>query len=268
MWLLWSTVRFAVIAYVVAAAALYVFQDRLLLPAVPNVPDIRVGRHTGYAVQAWHPASGYAGYVVTPDDREPLGTFLLYHGNAESAENKLPLAEVFVRSGYRAVLVEYPGHGNRPGSRTMKTAMTASRSALADARAQWAGPLFLVGESLGAGMAAQAISGEESAVAGALLITPWDSLDSVASEKLKLFPVRWMLHDHFDTVAALEHYAGRVVVIGAGDDTIIPVWHAERLARQHPHAQFMLLPDAGHDDWFSSMTADRWQQVLRWLHAD
>ncbi|MGF6937044.1 pimeloyl-ACP methyl ester carboxylesterase [Paraburkholderia sp. UCT70] len=268
MWLLWTTVRLAVIAYVVAAIALYVFQDRLLLPAVSNVPDIGLGQHTGYDVQPWHPASGYAGYVVTPDGREPLGTFILYHGNAESAENKLPLADVFVRSGYRAVLVEYPGHGKRPGTRTMKAAMTASRSALAESRAQWGGPIFLVGESLGAGMAAQAILGEESVVAGALLITPWDSLASVASEKLRLFPVRWILHDHFDAVAALERYTGPLVVVGAANDTLIPVWHAERLALEHPHAQFMLLRDAGHDDWFSSMTADRWQQALRLLKVD
>jgi hypothetical protein len=33
----------------------------------------------------------------------------------------------------------------------------------------------------------------------------------------------------------------------------------------HPHAQFLLLPNAGHNDWFGLMTADRWQQVLVWL---
>jgi len=25
------------------------------------------------------------------------------------------------------------------------------------------------------------------------------------------------------------------------------------------------LPNAGHNDWFGLMTADRWQQVLVWL---
>jgi fermentation-respiration switch protein FrsA (DUF1100 family) len=146
----------------------------------------------------------------------------------------------------------------------MKAALAASRGALSDAKAQWAGTIFLVGESLGAGMAAKAIAGEESAVAGVLLVTPWDSLESVASEKLQLFPVRWILHDPFDTVDALKDYAGQLVVVGCEKDTVIPVWHAERLTRLL-HAQFLLLPGAGHNDWFSSMTADRWQQVLVWL---
>jgi uncharacterized protein len=265
MTLLLSGLRIALVVYVVAVAALYVLQDRLLLPPVQIVTDIRLGHHADYDVQPWNPRDEYAGYVIAPAGREPIATFLVYHGNAESAENKQSLAEVLARFGYRVVLVEYPGYGKRQGARTMKAALAASRSALSDAKAQWAGTIFLVGESLGAAMAAQAITGEESAVAGLLLVTPWDSLESVASEKLRLFPVRWILHDPFDTVDALKHYAGQVVVVGCEKDTLIPVWHAERLTHLHPHAQFLLLPNAGHDDWFGLMTADRWQQVLVWL---
>jgi pimeloyl-ACP methyl ester carboxylesterase len=147
----------------------------------------------------------------------------------------------------------------------MNAALAASRSALSDAKAQWAGTIFLLGESLGAGMAAKAIAGEEPAVAGVLLVTPWDSLESVASEKLRLFPVRWILDDPFDTVDALKHYEGQVVVVGCEKDTLIPIWHAERLSRLHPHAQFLLLPGARHDDRFGLMTAHRWQQTLVWL---
>jgi pimeloyl-ACP methyl ester carboxylesterase len=265
MTLLFSGLRIALVVYVVAVVALYVLQDRLLLPPVPNVTDIRMGHHADYDVQPWYPRDEYAGYVIAPAGREPIATFLVYHGNAESAENKRALAEVFARFGYRVVLVEYPGYGKRQGARTMKAALAASRSALSNAKAQWAGTIFLVGESLGAGMAAQAITGEESAVAGLLLFTPWDSLESVASEKLRLFPVGWILRDPFDTVDALKHYAGQVVVVGCEKDTVIPVWHAERLTRLHPHAQFLLLPGAGHNDWFGSMSADGWQQVLVWL---
>jgi len=265
MTLLLSGMRIALVIYVAAVVALYVLQDRLLLPPVENVTDIRMGHHADYDVQPWYPRDEYAGYVIAPVGHEPIGTILVYHGNAESTENKQALAEVFVRFGYRVVLVEYPGYGKRQGARTMKAALAASRSALSDAKAQWAGTIFLLGESLGAGMAAKAIAGEESAVAGVLLVTPWDSLESVASEKLRLFPVGWILHNPFDTVDALKHYAGQVVAVGCEKDPLIPVSHAERLTRLHPHAQFLLLPGAGHDDWFGLMTADRWQQTLVWL---
>ncbi|WP_157694777.1 hypothetical protein [Caballeronia fortuita] len=51
----------------------------------------------------------------------------MFHGNEESA--KLPPADVFARAGYRSVIVEYPGHVERPGVRTMKAAVAALREA-------------------------------------------------------------------------------------------------------------------------------------------
>ena len=136
MTLLFSGLRVALIVYVVAVVALYVLQDRLLLPPVENVTDIRMGHHADYDVQPWYPRGEYAGYVIAPAGHEPIGTFLVYHGNAESAENKQSLAEVFVRFGYRAVLVEYPGQGRRPGARTMKAALYR-RCLLQPSPTQW-----------------------------------------------------------------------------------------------------------------------------------
>jgi uncharacterized protein len=265
MSLLWIAVRLAIIVYLIATAFLYIFQDGLLLPSSPRNTTLDAGRYAGLDVQRWLPAGRFAGYVANPVDCVPRGTVVIYHGNAESAENKLPLATVFGLADYRVLIVEYPGHGGRDGARTMKAALAASRSALSDAKAQWPGPIFLVGESLGAGMAAQAVAGEESSVEGVLLITPWDSLASVAAEKLRLFPVRWMLHAPFDSVEALKRFEGPVVVIGAANDTTIPVWHAERLARLHQHARFLLLPHADHDSWFDSMTPELWQEALGWM---
>jgi alpha-beta hydrolase superfamily lysophospholipase len=260
-------IRLALVAYVIALIALYFMQDAMLLPATLYDAEPPTGHHAGYDVEPWYASGQYAGYVVTPTAGKPRGTFVVYHGNAESAENKLPLAEVFLHAGYRVVLAEYPGHGKREGSRTMKAALNASRGALAAVREQWNGHVYLVGESLGAGMVAQVIRGNESTVAGVVLITPWDTLASVAAETLWIFPVRWMLHDPFDSISALAHYASPVVVIGAQEDTLIPVAHARALASAHPGAHLMLLTDANHDDWFDAMTRERWQQVLLWSGA-
>ena len=268
MLLLAYTLSLVAAAYLTAALMLYLMQDGMLLPSVPDGPDLRTVTHAGDEVAVWPAHGEYAGYVVTPAGRAPRGTFIVYHGNEESAETKLPLAEVFVSAGYRVVIVEYPGHGRRPGARTMKAALAASREALSDTLARWRGPVWLAGESLGAGMASQVVKDNEAAIAGVVLITPWDSLADVAAEKYPVFPVRWMLHDAFDSVAALSRYDGPLVIVGAQQDTLIPVAHARRFAREHDHARLMLLPTAGHDDWFEAVTPKNWQQILRWLHAD
>lgn len=267
MRLLSYALSLAVAAYLIAALVLYLMQDRMLLPFAPDAPDLRTASHAGVEIATWNPHGGYAGYVVTPARRDPRGTFIVFHGNEESAETKLPLADVFVSAGYRAVIVEYPGHGRRQGERTMKAALNASREALSATLAQWRGPVYLVGESLGAGMASQAVKGNEAAIAGVVLITPWDSLADVASEKYPVFPVRWLLHDAFDSIAALSQYDGPLVIVGAQLDTLIPVAHARRFVREHGHARLMLLPTADHDDWFDVMTQQNWQQILQWLHA-
>ncbi|GAB2919819.1 alpha/beta hydrolase [Paraburkholderia jirisanensis] len=268
MRLLSYALGFAVVAYLGAALLLYLMQDGMLLPGAPNAADLRTQTHAGDAIEVWKIGNDYAGYVVSPAGRPPRGTFIVYHGNAESAEMKLPLADVFVRAGYRVAIVEYPGYGRRNGTRTMKTTLDASREALSATLAQWPGPVYLVGESLGAGMASQVVQGNEPAIAGVVLITPWDSLASVAAEKYPVFPVRWMLHDGFDSVAAVSRYGGPLIIVGAQQDTLIPVEHARRFAGEHAHAQLMVLPGAGHNSWFSAITPQDWRQILQWLRAE
>ncbi|SAK78211.1 Alpha/beta hydrolase family protein [Caballeronia catudaia] len=253
--------------YLCAILALFLMQDRMLLPSTPDAADLRSLPHAGEDIELWKAHGEYAGYIVAPVERRARGTFIVYHGNAESAETKLPLADVFVRNGYRVVVVEYPGHGNRAGARTMKAALTASREALAGALAQWGGPVFLVGESLGAGMASQVTKGNETAVAGVVLITPWDSLAEVAAEKYPFLPVRWLLHDPFDSVAALSHFDGPLVIVGAQQDTLIPVLHARRLVSEHKHSHLLVLPTADHDNWFRLMRVSDWREILALLRA-
>lgn len=265
--LLWNIAGAVITIYVLAAVILFMFQDRMLLPSTPAVADLRTAQHAGEHIDVWTAHGHYAGYVVTPAAGEPRGTFIVYHGNEESAETKLPLADVFVRAGYRVVIVEYPGHGKRPGERTMKAALDASREVLSEALAQQRGPVYLVGESLGAGMVSQVVNGNEPAIAGVVLITPWDSLADVASEKYPIFPVGRMLHDRFDSVAAVSRYNGPLVIVGAQRDTLIPVAHARRFANAHAPSHLLLLPTADHDSWFSAMTPQNWQQILDWLHA-
>ncbi|WP_244808314.1 alpha/beta hydrolase [Caballeronia zhejiangensis] len=253
--------------YLCAMLALFLMQDCMLLPSTPDAADPRTLPHAAEDIKQWKVHGEYEGYIVAPAQGRARGTFILYHGNEESAETKLPLADVFVQNGYRVVIVEYPGHGNRPGSRTMKATLTASREALAGALAQWGAPIFLVGESLGAGMASQVTKGNETAVAGVVLITPWDSLADVAAEKYPFLPVRWLLHDPFDSVAALSSFRGPLVIVGAQQDTLIPVLHARRLASEHAHSHFLLLPTADHDNWFTAMRGSDWRQILALLHA-
>jgi hypothetical protein len=89
----------------------------------------------------------------------------------------------------------------------------------------------------------------------AVLIVPFDNLVSVASEHSPFLPVRLLMRDKWDNVAALSKYAGRIDIYGAAQDTIIPTHHARQLAQSLPRATYHEM-DCGHNDWSSRRFAE------------
>jgi hypothetical protein len=84
-------------------------QDRLLLPSTPATADLRTLIGSGNHVDAWKAQGGYAGSIVKPTEREPRGKFVVDRSNEESAEAKMPLAQVFMRAGCRVVIASIWG---------------------------------------------------------------------------------------------------------------------------------------------------------------
>src|SRR5690606_10587359 len=90
------------------------------------------------------------------------------------------------------------------------------------AAARFGKPLLVVGESLGAAVAASAAARAPDAASGLLLITPWDRLEHVGSHHYPWLPVRWLLRDRYDTVANLRHSTLPLVIVIAEHDEIVP----------------------------------------------
>lgn len=105
----------------------------------------------------------------------------------------------------------------------------------------------MLAESIGSGPAC-ALAGEKVKPDKIVLIVPFDSLASVASQRFFFLPVRFMLRDAWDNVEALRHYTGPVEIFGATGDVVIPIEHARALASQIPGAHFIAI-SGGHNDW-------------------
>lgn len=259
-----SFLAFTILALAAGYAALLVGlranENRLLLHPRRKSPDM--GAVLPHQYREWMLQERYAGFFVEPVDEEvrPLGTVLIFHGNAGTAEGRLPLAARFASLGYRAVVVEYPGFGRRSGRPTLEGALEACKEAFYAASEAWPGALLLLGESLGAGMAGQVLRGNESRVAAAIFATPWDSLSALARAKLPFVPVERLLQFTFDTAAAVSQYTEPVVVIASQDDTLIPVRHARRLAKA-AQTGILLELEAGHNDWYKNMSDMHWDDL-------
>lgn len=218
-------------------AVLFLFQRRLLY-----FPTHQPGTN---GLAAWTIDGQVVGCVRMV--KHPRNIWLFTHGNAGQAADRVYALPRF--SGSDAVFIlEYPGYGMRPGAPGKAAFDAAAARAYTWLRTQYPGiPVCVVGESIGSGPAA-GLAGQSRPPDKIVLVVPFDTLAGVAQEKFPWLPVGLLLRDRWDNRAALRSYAGRLEIYGAVDDRVIPVSHAEGLARSLPQARLHLIP-GGHNDW-------------------
>jgi len=214
--------------------------------------------------------SDYRALLAEADELAgPLrGTCIVWHGNAGSARQRDYLAAPLQRLGLRVVMAEYPGYGARPPGSLREAALVAEAKALTvEIQRQFDGPVIVIGESLGAAVAAAVAGDPALAVTGAVLITPWSDLAGVARVHYPWLPVGLLLRDRFDNAAALQGYRGPIVVVTAGADAIIPAGEGRRLYQALPTSAKRLeeIPGAGHNDWIERTPAATWQGWLGFI---
>ena len=176
--------------------------------------------------------------------------WLMTHGNAgQAAHRDYVLSRMSDQDSL--YVLEYPGYGQRDGSPSLESMNQAASEAYHLLRSHNQSiPVCVLGESIGSGPAC-ALAGEKVPPDKIVLVVPFDSLVSVASERFWFLPVRLMLRDPWNNTDALRHYGGPVDIFGARGDAIIPVKHAKALASQVPGAHFAEI-EGGHNGWSES----------------
>jgi uncharacterized protein len=177
----------------------------------------------------------------------PRAIWLMLHGNAGQAADRDYVLQRMSNEDSLYVL-EYPGYGSREGQPSLPSINRAAEQAYQLLRsANPTARVCVLGESIGSGPAC-ALAAQKVPPDKIVLVVPFDSLVRTASRHFPFLPVRYLLRDAWDNVEALKHYAGAVEIFGAQEDTIIPIAHAQALAKQVPNARFVAL-EGGHNDW-------------------
>ncbi len=240
-----------------ALAAFTMLQDRLLyFPSRATVAQM-----TSPTLRAWPSEDEFRGLLAEPA-RAALATAIVFHGNAGHAGDRAFYAAALVPLGVRVLLAEYPAYGPRDGDVGEASFLADARRTLERAHAQFGAPIVVIGESLGAAVAAGAASAQPDAVAGLVLITPWDSLVSAAAHHYPWLPVRWLLRDRYDTRTRLAGFDKPVVIVVAQADTIVPAALGAALAQAKPGARLITVAGAGHNDWPMQVTPAWWRELL------
>ncbi len=241
--------------YAAAVAGLYFVQDSLifprhivrasadLLPAGTERLELRTSegyRLVGNLVRARTPSRGlllgFAGNAWNTDD------FTLF------LARRLPDLDIaaFHYRGYA------PSEG-RPG----EAALRADAVLILDELVRRLQPrrLLLAGFSLGSGVAA-ALARDRSAD-GLLLVTPFDSIEAVASAHYPWVPVRLLLRHRFRSDLHLAGLDIPAAAIAASDDTVVPEQHSKALLQALRRPVFQaIVPGSTHNGLYQMAAVD------------
>ena len=267
---LWQSLPLLAVGTYAAFCLVVVFRQRRLIYFPQRLTPVEADRAFAfYHVERWPAASGpdYRGIVkrTVPESSLTNGTVLVFHGNGGSAQDRESFCDTFQKLGWRVILAEYPGYAARAGVWGEASFREDGRATARLVRQTWPGPLVILGESLGSGVAAAVAADPEIKPEAVVLAVPFDSLASVGAYYYPWLPVRLLIRDRYDSVAYLQDYEGPVTVLQAEDDEIMPAACTRALYDGLPHADRkwrVTVPHVGHNEWFWQVTDAQWREIL------
>jgi uncharacterized protein len=216
-------------------------------------------RDAGNAIIGWK-STRKAGEPAPPN------RLVVFSGNAGDALDRAYYVRGFENYAggkrWEVYLFEYPGYGARAGRISEPSFIDAGEKALASLAAADSRPIYLLGESLGSGLACALAQRQQAHVAGLILLTPYARLGDVAAQQFSYLPARLMLRDQWDNVAALRAYRGPVAMVIAGQDEVVTAAQGRLLYQGYAGLKHLWTdPDAGHNGIDFSASASWWREV-------
>jgi pimeloyl-ACP methyl ester carboxylesterase len=239
------TVGLLLILFFAATIFAYAFQGMFIY--YPEVADFGAlePRAAREGLLPWRDAEGNViGWHKPQGTGRPL---FIVHGNAGNALHRTYIISRLQDAGINppVFILEYPGYGVRPGTPSEKSLVLAAVSAIDHIARE----VIVFGESLGTGVACAAAAQRPHLVRGALLITPFDSLTSVAKKHYPWLPVSLILKDRYDSSRALQNVRIPIAILTAERDHIIPVDSAIRLYEAYSGPKKLWrVAGAGHNE--------------------
>lgn len=248
---------------VLGLATLALFQRRLLYFPAPAEDAASLAAAAQLGVEPWRDARGtLRGWRrATPGARARV---LVLHGNAGTALDRLGYVAALAPRGLDVTLLAYPGYAGRAGSPGADTLTDAALDAI-DALAEEGGPVWLLGESLGSGVAARAAAARPGAVQGLLLVTPYADLAAVMRVHYPVVP-SFLLADRFRPEEDLAAFDAPVFILAAGRDEVTTLGQAETLHAALPGPKRLAVqPGATHNGLDLSPGRPEWDEAVAFL---
>lgn len=251
MWLFKLVLILSLIA-VSLSALIYVQQTRMLFPT-----------ELAGAVRSDLPASAISLEIEIPDGNRLHGVhipakaapndegvaLLGFGGNAWNAGSMAAyLHEIFPDNG----VISFYYRGYRPSTgRPSAAALLADAPLIHDEIVKIVGgkPIVAIGFSIGTGVAAELAARRR--IAGAILVSPFESLESLARVHFPWAPIKLVLRHRMPIAESLRNLSVPIAIIAAEDDEIVPAYLTDALRQAIHNPVFdIAVAGAGHNDLY------------------
>ncbi|MBV8685983.1 MAG: alpha/beta hydrolase [Alphaproteobacteria bacterium] len=248
------------IFYVALCGLAFLFQGRLLFavdaarragPPPPGAERLELAAADGTRL---------VGLRLAPVHPGPaLPVVLGFGGNAWNADSAAEyLSDLYPEADI--VTFHYRGYapsGGRPGAEALLADALLVHDSVA--RLYPGRPVVAVGFSIGSGLAAHLAA--RRPLAGAILVTPFDSLAGVAAAQAPWLPVRLLWRNRIEPAADLRGANVPVAILAGGRDRLVPAARTDALRRAVPRLVYdRTLAGLGHNDIYR---ASAFQQAMR-----
>jgi len=183
-------------------------------------------------------------------------TILFFHGNGEIVADYADIAPFYTAMGVNFLPVDYRGYGRSSGHPTVGSMLADAgavfgfvRTWLADEG--YAGPIVVMGRSLGSASALEIASTYPDAVAGLIIESGFADVIALMIRLGARPPAAGIPESSgLRHIAKIAVYKGPVLIIHGVRDMIIPVADAEALfnASSSPGKRLLRIEGAGHND--------------------
>jgi alpha-beta hydrolase superfamily lysophospholipase len=225
--MIWKKTLYVLIGYAALCVLVFVFQRRFLyFPLGGQLSQEMAGAE---GLRYWPSYEGFRGFTSLVEPADAKGTLIVFHGNAGAAYHRTYYEWALSNQNMRVILAEYPGFGGRDGGASERALVEDALETIRLAHQMYGEPLYLWGESLGAGVVSGALRKTGIPIKGVVLFTPWDTLPDLAQTHYPYLPARWLVLDKYDNIENLQGYEGNVAVLLAGNDEVVPLQHGQRL---------------------------------------
>ncbi|TET90858.1 MAG: alpha/beta hydrolase [Sulfurovum sp.] len=194
--------------------------------------------------------------IVVNDKKEKA--ILYFGGNGDTVALSAFAFDRFFPE-HTVYLVNYRGYGGSSGEPSEKGLYSDALTIFDQIKSKHS-DISVFGRSLGSGVATYLASKRD--IEKLVLITAYDSAQSMVQERFPLYPMSILLKDKYDSVARAKDIKAKTLVLIAEKDSVITMKHSQKLIDAFPASKVdvKIIEGVGHN---TILRDDRYYHVLQ-----